>query len=210
MLRLQRNLKKVVQTTRHEKINIGGEVFYGISKVIRSSDLTSECWPVQIRGLRYCSGMENREPCEFLATKECGGHRIRHEILGAATRRTVFLILTMLNDNKEVIQTSEEENEDDLFGPVIYEYTAEQAVEDGILVYVGNVGKEKVYFTRALFDQGYEDMKKRIELVNKGLRMLGQPDHEDTKYMKLRVIEKDKIWLIQDGQGYTFMLPSDY
>jgi len=54
---------------------------YALVKYIRQSDLTTDCWMVQIWGLRYCSGMEDREPCEFLATEECGGYRIRHAIL---------------------------------------------------------------------------------------------------------------------------------
>jgi type I site-specific restriction endonuclease len=105
---------------------------------------------------------------------------------------------------------TEDKDIEDFFGPVIYSYTAEQAVEDGVLIYTGDVGKEKVYFTNTLFSQGYEDYMKRIELVNKGLSMLSKPDPEDSRYMMLRVIEKDRIWVIRDGQGYTFMTPSDY
>ena len=99
---------------------------------------------------------------------------------------------------------------EELFGPVISTYTAEQAVEDGVLVYVGDVGREKVYFTNNLFSQGYDDYMKRLELVHRGLGMLSKPDEQDTDYMMLRVIEKDKIWVIEDGQGITFMHPDDY
>jgi hypothetical protein len=44
-------------------------------KVIRSRYLTPECCSVQAWGLPYC-----RE-CEYLATEDCGGYRIRREIL---------------------------------------------------------------------------------------------------------------------------------
>jgi hypothetical protein len=100
--------------------------------------------------------------------------------------------------------------ENDLFGPVISQYTTEQAVEDGVLVHAGDLGNDKVYFTRNLFDDGYEDLMKRANLVARGLHLLRQPDKEDSPYMKLRVIEKDNIWVIYDAQGFTFMKPEDY
>ena len=94
---------------------------------------------------------------------------------------------------------------------VIYTYTREQAIEDGVLVPVGHIGNQSVVFTSNLFADGYEDEQKRKELVNRGLEMLRQSDPEDTDYMKLRVIEKDKIWVIwHAGEGFTFMKPEDY
>ena len=93
---------------------------------------------------------------------------------------------------------------------VIYTYSREQAIEDGVLVSVGSVGNQSVVFTTNLFKDGYEDKDKRIALVNRGLDMLKQPDPEDTPYMHLRVIEKDKIWVIWNGEGFTFMKPEDY
>lgn len=94
---------------------------------------------------------------------------------------------------------------------VIYSYTREQAIEDGVLILSGTVGATSVVFTSNLFADGYEDKEKRIALVNRGLEMLRQPDLEDSDYMKLRVIEKDKIWVIwHAGEGFTFMKPEDY
>lgn len=101
--------------------------------------------------------------------------------------------------------------EDNFWGPVLYKYTARDAVEDGVFVEVGSVGKYSVYFTTNLFESGgYSDYAKRVNLVNCGLRMLGEPDPEDTESMMLRVIEKDEIWVIHNGEGYTFMKPEDY
>lgn len=93
---------------------------------------------------------------------------------------------------------------------IISRYTQEQAIEDGILVKVGTCARLPVVFTTNLFYDGYEEKDKRIELVKRGLEMLKQPDKEDTDYMKLRVIEKDKIWVILDGDGITFLKPEDY
>lgn len=94
---------------------------------------------------------------------------------------------------------------------VIFAYTQAQAIEDGVLIVVGYCGKEKVVLTRNLFYDGYEDLLRRRELVMKGLELLKLPDAEDSEYMKLRVIEKDKLWVIWSaGEGFVFMKPEDY
>ena len=94
--------------------------------------------------------------------------------------------------------------------PVISVYTQEQAIADGLLVKVGQCGKYPVIFTSNLLSDGFEDTEKRTALVQKGLALLQKPDEEDTEDMKLRVLEKDKIWVIADGNGITFMKPEDY
>ena len=45
------------------------------AKRIYQKDLTPDCWSIQFWGLPYC------RKCEYLATDECGGQRIRKEIL---------------------------------------------------------------------------------------------------------------------------------
>jgi type I site-specific restriction endonuclease len=103
------------------------------------------------------------------------------------------------------------EDNDDFWGPVISKYTAKDAVEDGIFVEVGSVGKNPVYFTTNLFESGgYQDYEKRVNLVKRGLDMLNKEDPEDSDYMRLRVIEKDEIWVVYNGEGITFMKPEDY
>ena len=100
--------------------------------------------------------------------------------------------------------------------PIISEYTMDQGIEDGILIVVGEVQmkdgtKIRVVFTRTLFEEGgYEDKTKRLALVTRGMELLKNPDPEDTDYMRLRVIEKGRTWVIQDGNGITFMKPEDY
>ena len=101
--------------------------------------------------------------------------------------------------------------EDEFFGPVISKYTAKDAVEDGIFIEVGSVDKEPVYFTTNLFESGgYGDHDKRVGLVKRGLDMLKEYDPEDSDYMRLRLIEKDEIWVVYNGEGITFMRPEDY
>ena len=101
-------------------------------------------------------------------------------------------------------------NDESIFGEVISVYTQEQAIEDGVLIHAGDCGKQKVLFTSNLFYDGFEDLQKRTALVKRGLEMLKKDDLEDTSYMRLRVIEKDKIWVIWNAEGITFMKPEDY
>ena len=94
---------------------------------------------------------------------------------------------------------------------VIFAYTQAQAIEDGVLIVVGYCGKERVVFTSNLFYDGYDDAQRRKELVTRGLELLKNPDPEDSEYMKLRVKEKDKLWVIWSaGEGFVFMKPEDY
>ena len=103
------------------------------------------------------------------------------------------------------------EYEHPIFGKVISSYTQNEAIEDGVLVHVGHIGKQRVVLTRTLFDQGYEDELKRKALVEKGMELLCREDPEDSPDMRLRVIEEGKIWVIWNvGEGFTFLTPEDY
>jgi hypothetical protein len=93
---------------------------------------------------------------------------------------------------------------------IISIYTQDQAIEDGVLALVGYLGKQRIVFTSNLLYDGYEDSEKRIALIKKGLELLRDNDPEDSPQMRLRVIEKDKIWVIWNAQGFTFMKPEDY
>jgi type I site-specific restriction-modification system R (restriction) subunit len=103
------------------------------------------------------------------------------------------------------------EKEHPIFGKVISAYTQDEAIEDGVLVHVGSIGRQRVVFTRTLFNQGYEDEAKRKALIEMGLELLCRELSEDSPDMRLRVIEKDKIWVIWNvGEGFTFLTPADY
>lgn len=109
------------------------------------------------------------------------------------------------------MENNQADHEHPVFGKVISRYTQEEAIEDGVLVFVGNIGKERVVFTRSLFNQGYEDKEKRVALIEKGLELLCAEDPEDSPDMRLRVIEEGKIWVIWHmGEGFTFLMPDDY
>ena len=93
---------------------------------------------------------------------------------------------------------------------VIYSYTQDQAIEDGVLILIGYAGSERVIFTRTLLEKGYSEKTKRKALVDLGFALLRKPDPEDSPGMRLRVIEKGKIWVIWNGDGFTFLTPEDY
>ena len=101
--------------------------------------------------------------------------------------------------------------QDPVFGEVISRYSQDQAFEDGILIFVGYAGRERVVFTRTLFNEGYEAETLRRTLVEKGLALLRKDDPEDSSTMRLRVIEKDKLWVIwNSGEGVVFLKHDDY
>jgi len=106
---------------------------------------------------------------------------------------------------------NQESDKDPVFGEVISTYSQDQAIEDGMLVFVGLVGQERVVFTQNLFCKGYEEEEKRAALIEEGLRQLRMPHSDDSPRMRLRVIESNKIWVIWNaGEGVIFLEPEDY
>lgn len=64
-----------MELVEYGKVNIGGKEFLMKTKRVYQKDLTSDCWHVQVWGFPYC------KDCEYLATEDCGGYRIRKLIL---------------------------------------------------------------------------------------------------------------------------------
>ncbi len=97
----------------------------------------------------------------------------------------------------------------EMYGEPISVYTLEQALEDGILVKVGELSSLKipVVFTSNLFN----DVKDHYnDIVKKGLEMLNQKDAEDSEHSRMRIVEQKRIWVIANSEGVTFMKPEDY
>ena len=92
---------------------------------------------------------------------------------------------------------------------IIDVYSQEQAIADGIIVKVGVLKPVNlsVLFTTNLFEEVKGCYK---EIIDKGLKLLSKPDKEDSPYLKLRVIEDGKIWVVAKAEGVTFMKPEDY
>lgn len=106
----------------------------------------------------------------------------------------------------------------DFFGEPIHVYTRKHAISDGTLVQVGALARAQslgypkptatICFTAALFAD-FRDEAQRDALIREGVRALAQPDPEDNESMKLRVL-REQYWVILDGDGLTFLYPSDY
>jgi type I site-specific restriction endonuclease len=128
------------------------------------------------------------------------------------------------NEMQEKIDNFKEDND------VIYQYTIEQAIEDGVLVRLPYLKvpykdeKISVVITtnmmesfRVVCSNGMYteqvDGEIVLDALNKtirtGLRMLNETNKEDEPNMRLRVIKPDTYWVIADGSGITFLKPED-
>ncbi len=117
---------------------------------------------------------------------------------------------TVIPFNPSMLEEILSKNDDEEFGDLIYKYTADDAVEDSLFVKVGKLGFFPIYITNNLYNEGYEDKNKLNELLKEGFELLSKPNKEDTDYLHLRVVEKDKIWVALNGEGIIFMKPEDY
>ena len=63
-----------------------GQLTITESKVVDQSSLTSDCWPVQIEGLKAC------ETCKLLGKRNCGGKAIRAKLLPQTPIKFKFLV----------------------------------------------------------------------------------------------------------------------
>ena len=99
---------------------------------------------------------------------------------------------------------------------IIFKYTKQDAVNDGVIIELGQYGKLPVYVTRNCFDTvGLKDPVICRGIVLEAIDALSKPDPEDDDYRSMRVIHKedadcDSIWVIHDGEGITIMFPEDY
>jgi type I site-specific restriction endonuclease len=94
-----------------------------------------------------------------------------------------------------------------VFGEPISIYTQQQAINDGFLIKVGKISNLPVVFTSNLFEEVKDHYQ---EIIQQGLTLLNQPNFEDDKYSKMRIIKPNQIWVIANAEGVTFMKPEDY
>lgn len=97
----------------------------------------------------------------------------------------------------------------EVYGEPISVYTLQNALDDGILVKVGELSNLKipVVFTSNLFNDVKDHYR---EIITRGLEMLNKTDEQDSEYSRMRILEKDSIWVIANSEGVTFMKPEDY
>ena len=154
--------------------------------------------------------LDKAKACLFILLSQAYGQLFKIDSVEEFERLNRVLKLKEKNQMGEESLFNEEN--------VIYQYTQDEAIEDGILVVVGSCGNQRIIFTANLFSDCTckdEDGKNKVDIeklrrtIEKGLSLLREPDKEDTNYMRLRVIEKNKIWVIWNTEGFTFMKPED-
>ena len=96
---------------------------------------------------------------------------------------------------------------------IIYTYTDEQAVEDGVLMPVSfgaiNLVTDGIVsrFTR----QSFFDIGKFNSFMSEAARKLSEQQKEKADWFYAVVIEKKKYFIAQNGSnGFTLMLPEEY
>ena len=99
---------------------------------------------------------------------------------------------------------------------VIYEYTLQQAIEDGVLVEVFknrwpelSSGKPIVATSHLYNDVSLAAL---LEIWNEYVlwRKNIMPTLPEAEQMFTTTMNGKKIWLIEDGQAFTMMYPEDY
>jgi hypothetical protein len=99
----------------------------------------------------------------------------------------------------------------------IYAYTRKQAVEDGVLVELGKIGRVPVYATSNCFRRaGLDNPLQRHGVIMEALAALCKPGPEDTPERRLRVLHEglaadyDCLWVILEEDTLTILFPEDY
>ena len=94
--------------------------------------------------------------------------------------------------------------------PIISKYTRQQAVEDGVLSEVLNWNGFPVMATSGVReDFGLGEL---LVIWHKFLAWKDQKESklpEEERLFSMKVKEK-KIWVMEDGDGYTIMYPDEY
>ena len=116
----------------------------------------------------------------------------------------------------------------DFFGEPVFVYTAEQAVEDGILADIGRINpvwKSGIFnhVTANLLHKGYvknekidlpclqDLLQQALDIVNRKSKEQEEPDWLYTGEIELPSGMKQEIFIQQNETGkYTLMLPEDY
>ena len=94
---------------------------------------------------------------------------------------------------------------------VIYSYTDEQAINDGVIIPV-KFGKI-IRITRAVFDdfdKGGFDASAFYSFMNEAVKELERRQKNKEDWFYSATIQKRKYFLVENGGGFTLMKPEDY
>lgn len=108
----------------------------------------------------------------------------------------------MLDKKKE---KSPDNSLEEVFGPPIFVYTTEQAIEDGILYNAGRLGDRKVVLTTNLiFSLEKEEIVSALVIGLEKIKAFSQPD------LAVYTVNGKKVYADDNGETITLMLPEDY
>lgn len=107
-------------------------------------------------------------------------------------------------------------NDTDVSGSVIYEYTLQQAIADGVLVELFKnrwpelSGGKPIVATSHLF--GEISLAGLMEIWNEYVqwRKNVMPTLPEEEQFFSTTMNSEKVWVIEDGQAYTLLYPDDY
>ena len=99
------------------------------------------------------------------------------------------------------------------FGPVIHTFSREQAVADGVLEHVADIGEVPVYATvGCVHHLELNDNQTLLEVLAQVQQALLIDDPEDDERRRLRVLQRGevKFWVIEEPGVITLLRPGDY
>ena len=107
--------------------------------------------------------------------------------------------------DKEKKEKSPDNSLEEVFDPPIFVYTTEQAIEDGILYNAGRLGDKKVVLTTNLiFTLEKEEIVSALVIGLEKIKAFSQPD------LAVYTVNKKKVYVDDNGETITLMLPEDY
>ncbi len=101
-------------------------------------------------------------------------------------------------------------------GTVMYEYSLEEAIKDGVLVEVFKNRWEHLSGGKPIVatDHMYQEVSQAalLEIWNEyvGWREHIMPTLPEEEQLFVTTMNGNKIWLIEDGAAFTMMYPEDY
>ena len=103
------------------------------------------------------------------------------------------------------------------FDEIIDSYMKQQAIDDGNIIELGKSGNLPVYATtNYYFIAGLKNAFKRMKAMREAMNALGTENVEDGFCHKTRVLPRgpeedyEYLWVVQDAEGITLMMPEDY
>lgn len=94
---------------------------------------------------------------------------------------------------------------------VIYEYTLDQAIDDGVLCRLGWVNGKPLIGTAAIVEDVPDAERQRLFAEFLSWQRDVEPTlQEEDRLFQARASNGETVWVIDDGAAITLLYPSDY